>query len=435
MLKELEKFINDNKGVKTEQEYNAVRLTLHDLADKHDGILVALKDLMMKTGEPYGYPWRIFYHILRDEKFTNESARKILLDALNKPAPHNARTYAMHVLDSHYDSLEDFERMYKGVKHDHIRYWLGYRILEKQLEKSAVKDGELLKHAYDDNVDRFGYLLYVRNKGDISKSVKLMDVLRKSQCISDYMKMHLDRIMIWAEKESKYIHECKKPNKINYNKKQEKLSIIVRSLLVKHKDDIFDEYDDYEIIDVLKKLAKRHDLEDLVIILKDCMFDLVGSDKKDPKENADSRYWSIYNALYMFTFDEFKSQATDDALLEIFDKHPNSEIRHRAMNSLGEFHHLRSELEKRYAIEKDSFVKHYLGCSILSMHAREAGLRDEYNLTRIAREGNEDKFTIRLAEYTIKEQKQQLEFLKNSKLVPDHMKAHADSCLQKLERV
>ena len=427
----LEKFIIDNEGIKTEEDYiERVQPVLYDLAGKNmDDVLAILKSLMLngEKNKGYGYAGKIFYYILTDEKFVDESAYKMLLIMFDESVPSNSRVWAMKIIKLRYDYLKDFEGMYEDVKYAYMWWWLGDAILDKQVEKSGTKNMDLVRHARNDEVYEFGYGLYAYNDGDALKDFELVNVLRKSQCISDHMKLRLDQFMQRLG-EPKYRHERIEPEKINYTKEQKKLKKEITQMLIKYDEQYRTEREEWDLEDVFIKLIIDNASECLPV-LRDCIFDLVGNDDDECR-------FSVFCILRIFSVDEYEKDDVDligKTALEIFDKHPNHDVRYYSLVSIDDFYHLRSELEKRYETEKDSFIKYCIGNDILNAHAKEAGLENYHDLTRMARAGEARNFEIRLVEYDVEIQKQILKFLKCDKLVSDHMREYVRICLEKIE--
>ena len=162
-----------------------------------DEILAVLKNLMLddKINGGHGYGGKIFHYILTDEKFVNNSAYEMLTQMLDESTPSNSTFWAMKIIKLRYDYLKDFELMYEDEKYAYIWKLLGDAILDKQVEKSVTKNRDLIRYTRNKKVYELGYSLYAYNDGDALKDFKLVNVLQKSQCISDHMKLRLDQFM------------------------------------------------------------------------------------------------------------------------------------------------------------------------------------------------------------------------------------------------
>lgn len=423
MEKLIEKFITKHSKLRTENEYDLIRTDLHNLVgERLDDLLVVLKKLMFNkdANNGAGYAWGIFHYILNDKKFIHESAYKMLFEMLDESALHNARAYSMNTIRSCYSYLEDFESIYEDEKHNHIRSWLGNMILDKQVEK--VNDNTSLpRYARNDEYDKFGYELYASNNGDAYKGLELINILQKSQCISDHMKLKLEHIK-QRMGEPKYKHKRINVKKTKHSVEQNNLRKEILDAFNQYNKDPYNEDEQYKLEDLLFKLITKHGT-DVLSILRDYIFD---QEEKGYIHSVDC----IFTA---FSFDEYADKEKTmigNIALEVFDKHPNDNIRNGAITSIYDFYNLQSELEKRYLIEKDFYIKYYIGTSILSMQAQKAGLKDVHNLIHSARSGDTKNFHIRLIDYSIEEQKQQLEFLKDNKLVSDSMRDYIKNYIE-----
>ena len=156
----------------------------------------------------------------------------------------------------------------------------------------------------------------------------------------------------------------------------------VEKLLTDHKDAGQDEYDTWEpaLYENLLDMFNTHG-DKLIKVLGECIFTM------DPKDAV------ITMLFYAILPDmKFASSSTMNVLLDIFDNHPDSSIRHVALLTMFGQGTFIDELEIKYDDEKDVNIKLHIGNMILSKILKKTGLSDHYAIPRGASGGNPDMF-------------------------------------------